>query len=87
MKNRVHLKKFSFVNMKCSFLYCSCRLISVDNDTTPIYGNENIPNNDETEMYTGLDFKEDRYAYQALTRAILIFDIKIAPNIAYIMRF
>lgn len=54
--------------MKCSFSYCSCRLISVDNDTTPIYGNENIPNNDETEMYTGLEFKEDRSAHQALTR-------------------
>uniref|UniRef100_A0A8W8JCZ7 Uncharacterized protein n=1 Tax=Magallana gigas TaxID=29159 RepID=A0A8W8JCZ7_MAGGI len=46
----------------------SCRRVSVDYDTTPIYRNENVSNTDQTEMYTGLDFKEDRCAYQALTR-------------------
>lgn len=60
--------KLSFVNKKCSFSYCSCRRVSFGYDTTPIYGNENVSNTDQTEMYTGLDFKEDRCAYQALTR-------------------
>lgn len=46
--------------------FCSCRRISGDNDTTPIYSNENIPNTDQTEMYTGLEVKEDGSVYQTL---------------------
>uniref|UniRef100_K1PQH2 Uncharacterized protein n=1 Tax=Magallana gigas TaxID=29159 RepID=K1PQH2_MAGGI len=49
-------------------LFRSCRRVSVGYDTTPIYGNENVSNTDQTEMYSGLDFKEDRCAYQTLTR-------------------
>lgn len=32
----------------------------------PIYSNENIQHTDQTEMYTGLDVKEDGSVYQTL---------------------
>ncbi|XP_052710925.1 uncharacterized protein LOC128185348 [Crassostrea angulata] len=45
-------------------LFRNCRRISGDIDTTPIYSNENIQHTDQTEMYTGLDVKEDGSVYQ-----------------------
>lgn len=49
------------------FFCCSCRRISNDNNTTPMYANENISKIDQTEMYTELGNKGDGGAYQTLT--------------------
>lgn len=48
-------------------LFRSCRRISNDNNTTPMYANENISKIDQTEMYTVLGNKEDGGTYQTLT--------------------
>lgn len=49
-------------------LFKSCRRISGDNSTMPMYAYENTLTNDQTEMYTELGNKEDGGAYQTLTR-------------------
>lgn len=48
-------------------LFRSCRRISNDNNTTPMYANENVSKIDQTEMYTVLGNKEDGGTYQTLT--------------------
>lgn len=48
-------------------LFRSCRRISNDNNTTPMYANENISKIDQTEMYTVLGNKEEGGTYQTLT--------------------
>lgn len=47
-------------------LFRSCRRISNDN-TTPMYANENVSKIDQSEMYTVLGNKEDGGTYQTLT--------------------
>lgn len=49
------------------FFCFSCRRLSNDNNTTPMYANENVSKIDQSEMYTVLGNKEDGGTYQTLT--------------------